>query len=86
MAGKTKLWAGWPDSRMEYKLGTVMRFPKEDLIIEIAIEDPDDVLAIANPRLKLVGDYDPAASGFVHICQSSPVCLACVKPNRKGAI
>jgi hypothetical protein len=67
MAGKTKLWAGWPDNLMEYRLGNIIRFPKEDLIVELTIEEPDEILAKANPRLKIIGDYDPAAFGYVYI-------------------
>lgn len=43
-----------------------MRFPNEDLIIELSIETPDAILSKANPRLKIVGDYDPAATGYVN--------------------
>lgn len=67
MSGKTKLWAGWPDDIMEYRLGNIIRFPNEDLIIELKIEVPDEILAKANPRLKIVGDYDSAAIGYVNI-------------------
>lgn len=67
MSGKTKLWAGWPDDVMEYRLGNIIRFPNEDLIIELTIEKPDEILAKANPRLKIVGDYDSAAIGYVKI-------------------
>jgi hypothetical protein len=67
MSEKTKLWAGWPDDTMEYKLGSIMRFPNEDLIIELSIETPDAILSKANPRIKIVGDYDSAATGYVNI-------------------
>jgi hypothetical protein len=64
MAKEAKLWSGWSDEKLEYPLGSVMRFPKEDLIIELTVQVPDPILNKANPRLKIVGDYDPAILGF----------------------
>jgi len=65
MSNETKLWSGWSDQRMEYLLGLVTRFPKEDLYIDLTILSPDFVLAKANPRLKIVGNYDDAAIGHL---------------------
>ncbi len=67
MAKTTKLWAGWDDRGMEYLLGSVQRFPKEDLIIEVNVTTPDELLAKANPRLKIIGDYDPAVIGYIYM-------------------
>lgn len=64
MAKEAKLWSGWSDEKLEYPLGSVMRFPKEDLTIELTVQEPDTILNKANPRLKIVGDYDPAILGF----------------------
>lgn len=65
MSKETKIWAGWGDRDMEYLVGQVMRFPKEDLYIKLTILSPDPVLANANPRLKIVGDYDSAVIGHL---------------------
>ncbi len=65
MAKETKLWSGWSDEKLEYPLGSLMRFPMEDLIIELTVQVPDPILNKATPRMKLVGDYDPAVLGFV---------------------
>jgi len=66
MSTTTKLWAGWPDTRLEYRLGRVLRFPMEDTIIEVTVLVPDTILAKANPRLKIVGDYDSAVLGHIY--------------------
>jgi hypothetical protein len=66
MSSTTKLWAGWSDARLEYRLGRVLRFPMEDSIIEVSVLVPDAVLAKANPRLKIVGDYDSAVLGHIY--------------------
>nr|WP_319393637.1 hypothetical protein [uncultured Desulfobacter sp.] len=65
MAATNKLWAGWPDERMEYLLGEVTCFQKEELYIHLNIKNPDSFLSKANPRLKIVGDYDPAVMGHI---------------------
>jgi hypothetical protein len=65
MAKSTKLWAGWDDKYMEYFLGNVLRYPKEDIWIELTVLEPDKLLNEYNPHLKIVGDYDPAVLGFV---------------------
>ena len=65
MAKETKLWSGWSDEKLEYPLGSLMRFPMEDLIIELTVQVPDPILSKATPRMKLVGDYDPAVLGLV---------------------
>ena len=65
MSKKTKIWAGWGDGRMENLVGQVMKFPKENLYIKLAILSPDPALANANPRLKIVGDYDSAVIGHL---------------------
>lgn len=65
MAKEAKLWSGWSDEKLEYSLGSVMRFPMEDLTVELTVQVPDPILNKANPRLKIVGDYDPAVLGFV---------------------
>lgn len=66
MATTTKLWAGWPDERLEYRLGHVLRFPMEDTVIDITVLVPDEVLAKTKPRLKIVGDYDSAVLGYIY--------------------
>jgi hypothetical protein len=38
----------------------------EDSIIEVSVLVPDAVLAKANPRLKIVGDYDSAVLGHIY--------------------
>ncbi len=69
MAATNKLWAGWPNERMEYLLGEVIYFPKEELYIHLNIEVPDSFLSKARPRLKIVGEYDPAALGHIGIAR-----------------
>lgn len=64
---KSNLWAGWSDEKMELLIGKIMRFPKEELFIELTIQQPDEVLKKAAPMLKLIGDYDPAAIGYIPI-------------------
>lgn len=64
IAKEAKLWAGWSDEKLEYPLGCVMRFPKEDLTVELTVQASAPLLNKANPRLKIVGDYDPAILGF----------------------
>ncbi len=69
MSRKSNIWAGWGDEGMEYPLGIIMRFPKEDLFVELTVENPDDLLSKAEPKLKLVGDYDPGAIGFIPLAK-----------------
>ena len=70
MADTNKLWAGWPDERMEYLLGKSICFPKEELYIQLNIEETDSFLSKAKPRLKIVGDYDPAVLGHITMART----------------
>ncbi len=65
MAQNSKLWAGWPDDRMEYYLGSMVVYPKEQQLIQLDVVKPDYVLNSAEPRLKIVAKYDPAITGHL---------------------
>lgn len=68
MEKDSQLWAGSSDQKKEYLLGyVVMGLPYEDLYVDLTIKTPDAFLAKANPRLKIVGDYDPAVLGHIGI-------------------
>ncbi len=65
MENKSNLWSGWHNEHMEYSLGTIARFPYEHLDISVTILSPDSILAAANPRLKIVGQYDGSVPGHL---------------------
>jgi hypothetical protein len=51
--------------KMKYGLAAVQFFPFEETYIEIEVQKPDPNLALANPRLELVGDHDYAIYGHL---------------------
>jgi hypothetical protein len=54
------LWETWGYGRVGYGLGAVPVKQDEDTEIDIHVTTPDPLLALGNPRLKLVGEHDYA--------------------------
>jgi hypothetical protein len=59
-----RIWESWGKA-VELGLCGVQRYPWEDTYITLEVIQPDPVLAKANPKLEIVGDYDYAV--FEHI-------------------
>lgn len=59
-----RIWESWGDT-VELGLCGVQRYPWEDTYITVDVIQGDPMLAKANPRLQIVGDYDHAV--FDHI-------------------
>jgi hypothetical protein len=59
-----RIWESWGE-KVELGLCGVQRYPWEDTFIVLEIVRPDPVLAKANPKLEVGGDYDYAV--FEHI-------------------
>jgi hypothetical protein len=63
------LWESYGQGRYEFGLGAVDVRKDEGLTIEFSITTPDPGLASGNPRLKLVGDHDPAGIPWEFLVQ-----------------
>ena len=59
LSSDASIWESWGE-KVELGLCGVQRYPWEDTYIVLEIVQPDPVLAKANPKLDVVGDYDYA--------------------------
>ncbi len=65
LSADARIWESGNSSGTEFGLCGVRRYPWEDTYVLFDILRPDNVLAKANPRLQIVGDYDYAVEGHI---------------------